>query len=154
MVCLEAGVLVSIRTKLILLAGLILAAVVAALVTGENVKPMGTLSRKDVIAIRSAVTQFEGLGWKTILESNLRYWPSLVLEKLTFRIVDLREDSILGVTIHSDGTRDEHPRVIVRCKAVGRLPKTYTLERQKGGWGCSMAPTILYPDENLHRPPF
>jgi hypothetical protein len=100
-----------------------------------DVKPIGRLSRSDVLEIRSVVTRSRAPHWSWFTRANLRSWPTFVRIRLTFRIVEIREDSIGSVTIHVNGTREEpgHP-VTAWFKAYGWPTTTCRVERRNGRW--------------------
>lgn len=123
---------------------------VATLLVHDGVKPVGRLSRSDVLEIRAVVMQSKAPRWSWFTRANLRYWPSLVRMRLTFRIFDIREDSIGTVTIHPDGTREVSRPVIVRFRAQGWSGDTCRVEKKNGRWVAaqvtkkSHTPLILF----------
>jgi hypothetical protein len=148
----EDEMTMSVRAKTILLAGVILAGVAAVLWLRDDVKPVGTISRQDVLQIRRVVSRAEAPGWKSFTEGKLRFWPSLLLERATFRIVDMREDSIRTVAIHSDGAREEQPHVIIRFQAFGRPARTRVVAKQQGQW--AIRPTLIIVPDRIPRSGF
>src|SRR5439155_8807748 len=100
-----------------------------------DVRPVGRLSRSDVVEIRGVVIRSLAPGWSSFTRANLRIWPTLVRMRFTFRIVDIREESISIATIYPDGTRQEpsHP-VTIRFRAYGWPEDTCRLERKNGRW--------------------
>jgi hypothetical protein len=130
-------------TKVIVLVGVMLmfTGAVATLLVHDGVKPVGRLSRSDVLEIRAVVMQSKAPRWSWFTRANLRYWPSLVRMRLTFRIFDIREDSIGTVTIHPDGTREVSRPVIVRFRAQGWSGDTCRVEKKNGRW--VVAPVTL-----------
>ena len=147
----------STRTKIVVLVGVVLTVTgaVAALLMHGGVKPVGRLSRSDVLEIRSVVMRSRAPGWSWFTRTNLSSWPYFVRMRLTFHIVDIREDSIGSVTIHPDGTREEpsHP-VAVRFRAYGWSGDTCRVERKNGRWVVapvrtkSYSPLILFLSPN------
>jgi hypothetical protein len=70
--------------------------------------------------------------------------------RLTFRIVDIREDTWGIVTIHPDGTREVRHPVIVRSKAHG-YSDTCRVEWNNGRWRMA-ALLVLPPPRPLRGP--
>ena len=125
-----------------------------AVLLADDVKPVGTLSRRDVIEIRKVVARYETPQWSWFTLRNLRSWPSFLRAKLTFRVVDIREDTIGVAIILPDGKRVENGRrVTVRCKnGIGGLPTnprgTYMVEGYDGQWGVGVGfPTLYRPGD-------
>ena len=153
---LEGESVMSTRTKIVVLVGVVLTVTgaVAALLIHDDVKPIGTLSRSDVHQIRAVVMRSQAPGWRWFTRANLRSWPFFVRMRLTFRIVDIREDSIGIVTIHPDGTREVRHSVIVRFRAQGWSGDTCRVERKNGRWVVapvtfkSYSPLILFLPPN------
>jgi len=85
---------------------LLLAAVVVSLVQPTPAL-IGKLSGKDVREVRRVVTRVLTPGRNSFTLSNLRFWPTLIRIRATFRIDDIQEDAVGTTTIHADGTRDE-----------------------------------------------
>ena len=129
----------STRKKIIVLAGVMLVGSVAALLMHDDPKPIGKLSRRDVIEIRAVVRQFKEPHWSWFKNSALRFWPHLARMRLTFHIGDITEDSTGGiVTIHLDGTREVNYPFTVHISASGLGENTCQVIRKNGRW--MMAP--------------
>ncbi len=137
------------RTRLIVLVGVMLmfTGAVATLLMDDGVKPVGRLSRSDVLEIRAVVMRSRAPGWSWFTRTNLSSWPSFVRMRLTFRIVDIKEDSIGDVTIHPDGTREVSYPVRVRFRARGWSDDTCRVERKNGRW--KIAPLMAAPKSHL-----
>jgi hypothetical protein len=128
----------STRKKILVLAGVLLVGSVFALLMHDDAKPVGKLSRRDVIEIRAVVTRLAP-NWSSFTHSSLRYWPSLARARLTFRMGDITEDSMGGgVTVHPDGTREVNYPFTVRIKASGWSIDSCRVVKRNGRW--TMAP--------------
>ena len=128
------------RKKIILLAGVMLVGSLVALLMHDNAKPVGKLSRRDVIEIRAVVRQSAEPHWSWFKNSALRFWPHLARVRLTFHIGDISENSMGGiVTIHPDGTREVNYPFTVHISASGLLENTCRVIRKNGRW-MMMAP--------------
>lgn len=108
----------------------------AALLGHASVKPVGTLSRRDVLEIRRVVMRAE--VWGLFGLANVTNWPAATRWALTFRILDITEEPIGSTTIHPDGTREKRHFVTVRFRACGWSGYSCRLDRKDGHW--SIAP--------------
>jgi len=127
------------RKKLSLIAGAVLVvAVLAALWRSDDVQPIGTLSRQDVLEIRKLVLRSEAPRWSWFTLANLSRWPDFIRQKLTFRITGIREYPISVFRIRPDGTREGPAhRVFVHFRAQGLgydSEGTCLVERMDGRW--------------------
>jgi hypothetical protein len=127
----------SLRTRIVTGASLMLVVTVAAvaLLTPGNVKPVGRLSRQDVLDIRAAVRREQSPRWSWFGLANLRSWPIFLRQKATFRIVDVEADVIESRDILFGGTLEEskHP-VTVWFTFSGFPTNTCRVIRSKGVW--------------------
>ena len=125
----------STRRKIIVLLGLVLTGAATTLLIGDDIKPVRGLSHADVREIRRVVYRFYAPDWSAFTQSNLRFWPTILRQRLTFHIHDITSPSIGTVTTHSDGTREEssHP-VTVRFAASGIPKTTCEVQKKKGRW--------------------
>jgi len=111
------------------------------LLTRDDAKPTGSLSRTDVIEIRAAVTRWQVPAWKDIVRTKVRLWPSFVRARMEFKIIEMEEGSIESVRIHPDGTAEEptHP-VTVWYVHGGYLTNACRVEMHKGRWTIVQSP--------------
>lgn len=131
------------RIALAALVVLLVLSPVVILLLLDNVQPIGNLSRNDVRRIRAVVRQSRTPGLELYTRANLRRWPEFVLMRLSFRVVDMSEDTSWGmVTTHPDGAREVRHQVIVRFKAHGDSG-TCRVEWEAGRW--RMAPVLSLP---------
>jgi hypothetical protein len=134
------------RVLIALAAAVVLVALwlVMILLLHDNAQPIGNLSRDDVREIRAVVRQVRPPGWGLFTRANLRRWPEFVVMRLTFRIVNIREDTWGIVTIRPDGTREVRHPVIVSFKAHG-YSDTCRVEWKEGRWRIASALVIPAP---------
>jgi hypothetical protein len=109
------------RRKVIVLVGLSLLVVVAVFSMRERVRPIGGLSRRDVIEIREVATRSRTPRWSWFTPAKISVWRYWIWEKLSFRIVDISEvsDDRVAVRYREDGWPE----------AAGFL-----IERKNGRW--------------------
>ena len=126
-----------------------------ALLRVDGVKPIGRLSRAEVQEVCGVVKRSFCPQRSLLKLAKFRQWPSFAWMTLTFRVVDIRVDSIGIITIHPDGTRDE-------CESGATVWYTYSgsstnscqLEKRNGRWGLpigrprSLRGLIQFPPAN------
>src|SRR5271165_523439 len=78
-----------------------------AVLRQDGVKPIGRLSCEEAREVRGVVKRSFCPQPSWFKLANSRQWSSFARMALTFRVVDIREDSIGIITIDPDGTRDE-----------------------------------------------
>ena len=113
-----------------------------ALLRQDGVKPIGRLSRDEVREVRGVVKRSFCPQRSWFKLANYRQWPSFARMRLTFRVVDIRKDSIGIITIHPDGTRDESG-VTVWYTYSGWPTNTCHLEKRNGRWKVIGRPPSL-----------
>ncbi len=114
-------------------AALAVAAGGLALLRHDGVKPIGRLSCGEVREVRTVVKRSFCPQRSWFKFANAHQWPSFARMALTFRVVDIKEDSIGIITIHPDGTRDESG-VTVWYSYSGWPTNTCHLEKRNGRW--------------------
>jgi hypothetical protein len=144
----------SIRRKPIIVlavAGFLLLAALVVSLDQQTPAPIGKLSGKDVREIRRVVTRVLTPGRNSFTMSNLRFWPTLIRIRSTFRIDDIQEDAVGTTTIHADGTRDEPDRSLKVLFHASGFPGTNkcVVKREKGRWAIAAdsddGPVIVFP---------
>jgi len=125
-----------IRTGMVAFLGVILTAITIAamLLTHGAVKPIGRISPDDVLVIQDLVKRDNAARWSWFTCSNLRSWPRFIRERMTFRIVDMKEDSIETVYMHPNGSAEHHRPVTVWFSSSGQAMNTCRVEKRNGGW--------------------
>jgi hypothetical protein len=113
-----------------------------ALLRQEGVKPIGRLSRDEVREVRGVVKRSFCPQRSWFKLANYRQWPSFARMRLTFRVVDIRKDSIGIITLHPDGTRDESG-VTVWYTYSGWPTNTCHVEKRNGRWKVIGRPPSL-----------
>jgi hypothetical protein len=137
------------RTKIIVLAAAGLVAVVgaAALLRQDDIKPIGRLSLDEVRQVRAVVGRSCLPRWSWFRLANFRQWPSFVTMVLTFRVVDIRPDSIWVTTVHpKNGTTDDSG-VTVWYTYFGCPTNACPVQKWNGEWRVAPLQASL-----LHRP--
>src|SRR5215472_10040819 len=123
-------------TRIIAFVGTVLAAWAGVLMMlrRDEIQPVGRLSREEVQQVRYAVKQSfrPKLSW--FKPANFRQWPSFAGMALTFRVVEIKPDSLGIITFHPDGSQEEWWGVTVSYGYIGCPTNTCYLEKKNDRW--------------------